>query len=148
MHPVKTIRDARVRKNVERVRALCMALPNVTEKLAWGEPTWRAPKIFAMLSTYHHGDDHVSVVVAAEPGVAGTLVASDPARFYVPPYVGGYGWVGIRIDVDPDFEELAVLLEDAHRLKAAPPKKKSAAKKKTERRVSASSGRTRSRRGP
>lgn len=131
MHPTKTIRDARVRKNVERVRAICMALPNVTEKLAWGEPTWRAPKIFAMLSTYSHGDDHVSVLVAAEPGVAGMLVASNPERFYVPPYVGGYGWVGIRIDVDPDFAELAALVEDSHRLKASAPKKKraSAAKK-------------------
>jgi hypothetical protein len=128
MHPTKTIPDARVRKNVERIRAICMALPNVTEKLSWGEPTWRSGKIFAMLSTYHHGDDHVSVLVPAEPGVAGMLVASNPAQFYVPPYVGGKGWVGIRIDGKPDFDEIAVLIEDAYRLTT--PKKKAVAKRK------------------
>jgi hypothetical protein len=139
MHPTKTIPNARVRKNVERVRAICMALPNVTEKLAWGEPTWRAGKIFAMLSTYHHGDDHVSVLVPAEPGVAGMLVASDPARFYVPPYVGVKGWVGIRIDDNPNFDEITVLVGDAYRLmtpaaKAPKPKKKRAtAPKRTKR---------------
>src|ERR1051325_2889075 len=54
---------------IERLRRICMALPAVTEKLAWGEPTWRAGKIFAQVDTHHHGADHVAVWLPARPGV-------------------------------------------------------------------------------
>ena len=56
-------------KPLDRVRKICLSLPGATEKLAWGEPTWRAGKMFAMMSTYHHGDPHLSIVLPAEEGV-------------------------------------------------------------------------------
>jgi hypothetical protein len=106
---------------LDRVRAFCLALPEATEKLAWGEPTWRAGKIFAMMSTYHHGDPHLSIVLNAADGVQESLVAAEPKHFYRPPYVGGAGWVGVRLDTGLDWDVVASLIKEAYRVTA--PKK-------------------------
>lgn len=100
----------------DRVRALCLALPGATEKVAWGEPTWRAGKIFAMMSTYHHGDPHLSVLVPAEEGVQESLIEAEPKHFYRPPYVGPSGWVGIRLDTGVDWDVVGSLIKNAYRL--------------------------------
>lgn len=105
---------------VERLRKICLALPDATEKLAWGEATWRAGRIFAQMDTYHHGADHVAVWLPARPGLQRELVAEDPALFFVPPYVGPKGWIGVRIDRKPDWTVVAGLVADAHRLVATP----------------------------
>src|SRR3954468_18049004 len=89
MHPIKRARTKAEEKAIDRVRRICLALPGASEKLAWGEPTFRAGKIFAMMDTHHHGADHVAVVVPAGFGAQEMLIAADPARFFVPPYVGG-----------------------------------------------------------
>lgn len=105
---------------VARLRAICLALPDATEKIAWGELTWRAGKIFAQMDTYHHGADHVAVWLPARPGVQQELVEDDPTHFFVPPYVGSKGWIGVRIDRKPDWEVVAGLVADAFR-EVAPP---------------------------
>src|SRR5438067_13605497 len=116
MHPINKARNKAEERAIDRVRRICLALPGATEKLAWGEPTFRAGKIFAMMDTHHHGADHVAVVVPAELGAQEMLVKADPARYFVPPYVGSSGWVGVRITGKPDWEAVEALIEDAYRL--------------------------------
>lgn len=106
---------------LERVREICLALPEATEKIAWGEPTWRAGKIFVMFNTYHHGDPHLSIVCNAEEGVQESLVAAEPKHFYRPPYVGGAGWIGVRLDTGLDWGMVESLIKAAYRVTA--PKK-------------------------
>ncbi|HJQ83883.1 MAG TPA: MmcQ/YjbR family DNA-binding protein [Candidatus Binatia bacterium] len=105
---------------VARLRKICLALPGATEKIAWGEPTWRAGKIFAQMDTHHHGADHLAVWLPARPGVQEALVEEDPERFFRPPYVGHLGWIGVRIDGKPDWRVLAGLVAAAYR-EVAPP---------------------------
>src|SRR4029079_19435814 len=93
-HPVK-VRTKETLALIERLRKICMALPEVTEVIAWGELTWRAPKIFAMTDTDHHGSAHFSVPLAAPLGAQAALIETDPDRFFRPPYTGGKGWIGV-----------------------------------------------------
>lgn len=104
---------------IERLRSICLALPEATERVAWGEPTWRigiGGKMFAMCDTYHHGSPHLSVHLPAPPGAQAQLIDADPARFYRPPYVGGKGWVGIVLDTGPDWDMVASLVGTAYEL--------------------------------
>src|SRR5262244_1563121 len=113
-----------VRSPVERLRRICLALPETTEKIAWGEPTWRVKgKLFAQLDDHHHGADHLAVWLPAALGVQEMLVKSDPRRFFVPPYVGQRGWIGVRIDGRPNWRLVATLVRDAH-AKVAPPRRR------------------------
>ena len=103
-----------------RLRALCTALPEVTERPSHGEPTWfvRDRKTFVTYADHHH-DDRVGCWMAAPPGAQAALVADDPAHYFVPPYVGHRGWLGVRLDVpDVDEEEVADLVVDADRTAA------------------------------
>ena len=112
----RSARKAVPRTPVNRLRALCLALPEATEKTAWGEPTWRIRgRLFAQLDDHHHGADHVAVWLPAALGVRELLVKSDPERFFVPPYVGHRGWVGVRIDGRPDWRLVTTLVHDAYR---------------------------------
>ncbi|MBX6385786.1 MAG: MmcQ/YjbR family DNA-binding protein [Microbispora sp.] len=97
-----------------RIREICLSLPEAVEKPFGGHtaPAYRVgDKLFAMTS-----EDGRSLTFKAGPGVQEALVASDPGRFFVPPYVGRNGWVGARLDVDQDWEEMAGLIEDSYRL--------------------------------
>jgi hypothetical protein len=102
---------------LERLRALCLALPETTERLSHGEPTWfvRDRKVFVSYADHHH-DDRLAFWCAAQPGVQEALVAGDPRRFFRPPYVGGRGWLGVYLDVDVDWDEVAELVADAYRV--------------------------------
>jgi hypothetical protein len=92
-----------------------MSFPEATEKLSHGEPTWFVKKVFAMYSNHHH-DDRVGFWCPAPAGAQQAFVGSDPERFFVPPYVGGKGWLGVRLDVsDLDWDEIAEIVEDAYR---------------------------------
>ena len=108
---------------LSRMRELCLALPEVTERLSHGSPTWfiREKKTFVTFVDDHHGDGILGIWCAAPPGVQEALVAEEPDRFFRPPYVGGRGWLGVRLDVDVDWEEMAGIVEDAYRVVA--PKK-------------------------
>lgn len=109
--------------SVERLRKICLALPEVSERASHGEPAWfiREKKTLATLDDHHHGAEHLSFWCPAPPGVQAELVASDPGRFFVPPYVGHRGWLGVHLDVEVDWDEVREILLDAYRLVA--PKK-------------------------
>jgi hypothetical protein len=111
---------ARPHDPVERLRRICLALPEVSERLSHGEPTWfvRGTKTVAMLDDHHHGADHLAFWCPSAPGVQTELVEQEPERFFRPPYVGGKGWIGMRIDRDPDWDEIAGIIADAYRLVA------------------------------
>ncbi len=99
---------------VARVREICLSLPEAVEKPFGGHtaPSFRiGDKLFAMTS-----EDGRSLTFKAGPGVQQALVASDPERFFVPPYVGAKGWVGARLDAAQDWAEIAELLEDSYRM--------------------------------
>ena len=100
--------------SVTRVREICLALPEATEKAFGGHtsPAFRVrDKLFVMIS-----EDRTSMTFKAAAGVQEALVGDDPERFYVPPYVGAKGWVGARLDLDHDWDELAELLRESYRL--------------------------------
>lgn len=101
---------------VDRLRALCLALPEVTERLSHGEPTWfvRDRTTFVMLADHHH-DDRFGFWCAAPPGVQEALVSSRPGSFHRPPYVGRRGWLGVWLDVPVDWAEIAEIVTDAYR---------------------------------
>jgi predicted DNA-binding protein (MmcQ/YjbR family) len=99
---------------IDRLRAICLVLPEAVEKEAWGDPTFRVrEKIFAMAK---RGDGRVSVWCKAPPGSQMVLVGADPERFFIPPYVGHKGWVGIRLDDAPDWSEVAQVVSQSYRL--------------------------------
>jgi hypothetical protein len=101
-----------------RLREICMALPEVTERASHGVPTWfvRDKKSFAQLwAEGHHSDEFPHLWFAGLPGAQEALVGSAPDRFFRPPYVGHRGWIGARLDGDVDWAELAELCADAYR---------------------------------
>jgi len=103
-------------KHVERVRKVCLQLPETSEKLSHGEPTFFVrKKVFAMCSINHHNDGHVAVVVPAAIGVQEALIGASPKKFYRPPYVGHAGWVGIELPRVGD-TELAAHIREAWKL--------------------------------
>jgi len=105
-----------------KLRATCLALPDVTERPSHGMPAWFVGKTqFAVFSNDHHGDGRVALVCAAPDGMQAMLVDSDPDVYYVPPYVGHRGWVGVRLDKDLAWPQVASILESAHASRAKPP---------------------------
>jgi hypothetical protein len=102
---------------LERVRQLCLALPETTERLSHGEPTWfvRDKNVFLMYADHHH-DDRLAFWCAAPAGAQQVLVATEPERFFRPPYVGHRGWLGVWLDVPVDWAEIADLIADAYRM--------------------------------
>jgi predicted DNA-binding protein (MmcQ/YjbR family) len=107
---------------VERLRSICLALPETAEKVAWAEPTWRVKgRLFAQLDNHHHGADHLAVWLPAPLGEQESMIFLNPARFFRPPYVGQRGWVGVRIDRRPDWRLIAAVVKQAY-LEVAPPR--------------------------
>jgi hypothetical protein len=107
---------------LERVRAICLGLPETSERLSHGAPTFfvRGKRPFVMVLQNHHGDGLFALWCAAAEGVQSMLVEADPERFFVPPYVGHRGWLGFRLDRAFDADELAGIIEDAY-AEIAPP---------------------------
>lgn len=99
-----------------RLRALCLALPGVTERPSHGEPTFfiGGKKTFLTYADHHH-DDRLAFWCAAPDGAQELLVGRDPGRFFRPPYVGHRGWLGVYLDLDLDWDEIADLVEAAWR---------------------------------
>ncbi len=98
-----------------RLRGLCLALPEVEERLSHGEPAWfvRGKRLFVTFAERHH-DDRVACWCAAPPGAQEALVAHQPERFFRPPYVGQRGWLGIYLDVPVAWDEVEELVRDAY----------------------------------
>jgi len=115
-HPVKEI-TAEVAPILEQLRGICLAFPEATEKIAWGEPTFRVrEKMFAMFDNNHHETGRLGVWCKAAAGAQEILVDADPERFFVPPYMGPKGWIGVRLDNDPEWGMVAAMMGEAYRL--------------------------------
>ena len=105
-------------EHLRRVRRICMAMPECSEKLSHGAPTFFVrKKVFAMFANNHHDDGHVAVWIPAAPGVQGALIKAAPETFFRPPYVGVRGWVGIELGAISD-EELASYIREAWQMLA------------------------------
>ncbi len=103
-------------KQLERVRRICLSLPETWEKISHGEPTFFVrKKVFAMCSNNHHNDGHIAVTIPAAIGIQAMLIERSPKKFYRPPYVGVAGWVGIELNRVSD-KELTLHLHEAWRL--------------------------------
>jgi hypothetical protein len=102
---------------VERLRRICLALPEVNERLSHGSPSFfvRDKKQFVSVDDHHHGVDHLGFWCPAPAGAQEALIADDPDQYFRPPYVGHRGWVGVRIDRDPDWAEITEIVHDAYR---------------------------------
>ena len=101
-----------------QLRAICGALPEVTERPSHGAPTWfvRGKNAFVTLwADGHHDHDFPHLWCAGPPGAQHELAAAEPEKFFRPPYVGGRGWIGVRLDRDPDWTEIAEVCRDAYR---------------------------------
>jgi hypothetical protein len=109
--------DSDVAAAERRLRALAADLPEVTERVSHGSVTFfvRGKRTLAYLSDDHHGDGRLALIYPAPPGVQAEVLAADPERFFRPPYVGHRGWIGLRLDLDPDWDEVADVLEEAYR---------------------------------
>lgn len=102
--------------HLERVRRICLAMPETWEKLSHGEPTFFVgKKVFAMFSNNHHNDGRIAVLCPAPIGIQAMLIEAEPEKFYKPPYVGGSGWIGIHLNQISD-DELGSHLREAWRM--------------------------------
>jgi hypothetical protein len=110
------VRAAERERTLKRLREICLAFPETSERLSHGAPTFfvRGKKAFLMVLTDHHGDGRFAIWCAAADGMQKMLVDADPERFFVPPYVGHRGWLGVRLDRGVDWAELAGIAEDAY----------------------------------
>ncbi|WP_326566524.1 MmcQ/YjbR family DNA-binding protein [Amycolatopsis rhabdoformis] len=105
---------------LERLRKVCLALPEATERPSHGSPAWfvREKKTFVTFADNHHNDGRLAFWCPAPPGVQEELVRTEPERFFRPAYVGHRGWLGVRLDVDVDWSEIDQIVRDAYRLVA------------------------------
>lgn len=93
------------KRQLARVRKMCLAIPKVTERLSHGEPTWFAGKrVVVMFANNHHDDGRVAVWLPAEVGMQAKLIKQEPAKYFRPPYVGCRGWIGIVLREIADAE--------------------------------------------
>jgi len=108
------------RTTLARVRAHCLSLPETSERPSHGAPTFfiRQKRAFVTFHEDHHGDGRVALWCAAPEGAQAGLVEAAPDRYFVPPYVGSRGWVGVRLDRDLPWEEVAGAIEDAYVVRA------------------------------
>jgi hypothetical protein len=97
------------------VRSTCLGLPGASERLSHGSPAFfAAGRCFVMCLDDHHGDGRLAIWCAAPEGMQEALVGGDPERYFVPPYVGHRGWVGVRLDRGLDDDAIGGAIEDAY----------------------------------
>lgn len=110
---------------IDRLRQIALALPDATEKLSHGAPTFfNRVGVFAMIDDNHHRSGHTAVWLNAPGGAQETLVAADPKHFFVPPYVGKSGWVGVRLDSGLGWGVVKDLVAQSHATTAARKRKR------------------------
>jgi hypothetical protein len=101
---------------LERVREICLALPEVSERLSHGQPTFfvGGKKTFVMYLDNHHDDGRLALWCAAPPGMQEALTQAEPEHYFRPPYVGHRGWIGVHLNKGLDWNEIAGAIEDAY----------------------------------
>ena len=100
----------------DRLRAICLALPEAEEVVLRRGPTYRVgDKIFA-LDRRHEGG--VALWCKVPSGSQAILIGAAPARFFSPPYYGTKGWIGVRLDGKTDWTEIQSLVRRSHDLVA------------------------------
>jgi hypothetical protein len=116
MHRIGAWTGAKKQRLLERVRKVALALPDATERLGHGAPCFylRNKHTFVMCMDNHHDDGRVALWCAAPEGAQAVLIAADPERFFIPPYVGKGGWIGMRLDVKPDWKHVAAVIDEAY----------------------------------
>lgn len=111
-----TKRKKKLQPPLERLREIILVWPETDERISHGAPTWwGGKKTFASFSDNHHGDGRIAVWIKSEPDTRETLIQADPDTFFVPPYVGPRGWIGVEVDGDVDWALVAGLLEEGYR---------------------------------
>ena len=98
---------------LQRVRVLCAALPGVSERVSHGEVSYFVKKQFLTMADHHH-DDRFGFWAAAPDGAQERWIGTDDCRFFRPPYVGGRGWIGVYLDVEQDWDDIAEIIDSAH----------------------------------
>lgn len=117
-HPTHVL-SRRGQRLLKRIPTLCLALPDATEKEAWGAPTFRVrDKLFCHFRDNHHGDGRIAIWCKAAPGEQAEWVEAEPEVFFVPPYVGPSGWVGVDL-ARADWQVVRELLLSGYRMNAS-----------------------------
>lgn len=114
-HPIMFSEDD---PTLARVREIALALPEATEVVAHGRPTFRCGKIFAYYGGSVKGGEMMNTSVLFRPDPAEAQALSGDGRFFVPAYVGAHGWLGVDLSRAPDWDEVAELLDASFRLVA------------------------------
>lgn len=101
---------------LEKLRRIIESLPETSEKLSHGAPTWwGGKKTFAAYHDGHYDEGRRAVWIKAPDGAQASLVAADPDRFYRPKYLGPSGWVGVRLEGKVDWAQVKFLLVEGYR---------------------------------
>ncbi len=109
--------EAEQQAYLERIRNICLALPDATEKIAWGEPTFRIrDRIFAMIGS---NESSIAIWCKSHFELRDAMIQADPDHYFSPPYVGHKGWIGIRLDGSTDWETATNLVEESYELIAS-----------------------------
>jgi predicted DNA-binding protein (MmcQ/YjbR family) len=107
--------NSKAKSALSRTRKICLALPEATEKEAWGAPTFRVnDRMFAMFVDNHHQDERLALWCNYPLDAQRLAVAGDPENFFVPPYVGKKGWLGVRLDRGLDWDVVAKIVKQAY----------------------------------
>jgi len=101
---------------LEQVRRICLALPDANERESHGAPAFfiRDKRSFVTYMDNHHDDGRLALWCASSSDVQQMLATSRPEQFFVPPYVGHLGWIGVRLDRDLSWNEIAGVIKAAH----------------------------------
>ena len=99
-----------------RVRQICLSLPETTERASHGAPSFfvRDKVCFVNYMDDHHDDGRLALWCACPPGMREGLVKAEPEHYFVPPYVGVRGWIGVRLDRGIDWDDVERVIREAY----------------------------------
>lgn len=98
------------------VKEVCLGLPETEETISHGFPNFKVNgKTFATYTVNHHGDGKVALLLNMSRDMQKMLVDSAPKHFYVPPYSGPKGWVGVELNKGLSWDRISQLTCDAYR---------------------------------
>ena len=99
-----------------RVRKICLSLPETRERASHGAPSFfiRDKVCFVNYMDDHHDDGRLALWCACPPGMREGLVKAEPEHYFVPPYVGVRGWIGVRLDRGIDWDDVERVIREAY----------------------------------